>query len=414
MLTVKKVVNSKLCIGCGLCSIDTDTKSIGYSKKNDCYIPLNIDLTSESIANKICPGKGYRIVELGKKLYSDSEQYDIDLGYFHSIKGVRSVNENILKNASSGGFITSLLLYLLEEKIVDKVSVTKFICTNSGVSTKTYLTSDVKDVLSAQGSKYCPVNYTNLISELMKFDGKVAIVGTPCMIAGIREIEDNQPMFFLSNIKYTISNFCGGFKSYKNIKKLAKLHKIDDKNLKDFRFRGGGQPGSLRFISNDGKIAETPYPEYVGLTGQSKMLRCHLCIDATGELADISCGDAWIPRFEKDKHSWSVVLSRSNKGTELLYKMKNHNKLIIEDMSIMEVKQSQYYNLKSKKIRQKARMRLYKLLGYKIPCFDGGYRQADTGLRTEIQVYIKHLFKLILENIGVYLIFYKRTKKIKS
>lgn len=412
MLSVKKVVNSKLCIGCGLCSVETQTGEIKFSKKNDCFIPSNTNIPNDSIANKICPGKGYNILESGKKLFPDSKQYDIDLGYIHSISAVRSTNTSILRDASSGGIITSLLLYLLQEKIVDKVSVTKFICTTSGVSTKTFLTSNIEEILAAQGSKYCPVNYAHLINELKHYKGRVAIVATPCVIAGIRSIEENQPDCFRSKIKFTIANFCGGFKSYTNIKKLAKVHKVDYKNLKDFRFRGGGQPGSLRFISNDGQVAETPYPQYVGFTGQSKMLRCHLCVDATGELADISCGDAWIPRFEEDQHPWSVVLTRSARGKSLLKNMKEKNHVVLEQMSIEEVKLSQRFNLKSKKIRQTARMRLYKLLGYRRPSFDGGFSEIDTGLSTEIQVYFKHQFKLILDKLGLYKTIYSCSKKI--
>jgi coenzyme F420 hydrogenase subunit beta len=230
----------------------------------------------------------------------------------------------------------------------------------------------------------------------------VAVVGTPCVIAGIRAIQKNQPGFFISEIVLTISNFCGGFKSFKNISRLAEIHHVDYRSLKDFRYRGGGQPGSLRFVTNDGKEASTPYPQYVGLTGESKMLRCHLCVDATGELADIACGDAWIPKFEKDKYPWSVILSRSSIGTSIIREMERKDLIALSDMTLEEVKLSQRFNLKSKKNRQAARMKLYKMLGYKVPEFDGGYYCEPTDITTEIKVYFTHRIKSFLEKVRLY------------
>lgn len=412
---IHQIVSSKLCIGCGLCSIESSTQGIKFSKKNDCFIPMQPNIFQTSAANQICPGKGYKIVELGKELYANEAFYDTDLGFYRSFSAARSNAEDILKNASSGGVITSMLLYLLENNIVDKVSVTQFSCSEKGVFTKTFLTSDNNEIRKAQGSKYCPVNVANLLDELHKCKEheRVSIVGTPCVIAGIRNIQKECPEYIQATIVLTISNFCGGFKSFSNVSRLAEIHKINYRMLKDFRFRGGGQPGSLRFVTLDEKVVSTPYPKYVGLTGQSKMLRCHLCVDATGELADIACGDAWIPRFQRDSHPWSVVICRSKYSTSIIDSMEADKKLILANMSVTEIKESQRLNLTSKKRRQKARMKLYKLFGYQIPIFDGGYYLQKTSLIIEFQVFIKHQMKQIAENMGLYLFLYSRKKAKK-
>lgn len=411
MNTIEEVIKSDLCIGCGICSIDQATNGMKFSKKNDCFVPANTRIANRSLANKICPGKGYQIIGDADKLYSGTSKYDIDLGYFKNFTGAHSTNKEILQNASSGGVLTSLLIYLLQAKIVERVSVTKFICDTEGVRTKTFLTSNISDILSAQGSKYCPTNVSELLEQLTSFKGKVAVVGTPCVIAGIRNIQKEIPSLIVSKIELMISNFCGGFKSYRNIRRLAEIHNMDYKNLKHFRFRGGGQPGSLRCVSNDGIEAQTPYPKYVGLTGQSKMYRCHVCVDATGELADISCGDAWIPRFENDENPWSVVLTRSTNAFEIINAMAEKNLITTAEMTIDEVKLSQRFNLKSKKTRQASRMKLYRMLGYKIPSFDGGYHKNETSIKVELNVFAKHKFKLALEHLGIYLFFYRNLKK---
>ena len=58
---IKEVVKSHLCIGCGLCTIDKETQGIQLSHKNDCLVPKNVKVSDTSLANIICPGKGYDI-----------------------------------------------------------------------------------------------------------------------------------------------------------------------------------------------------------------------------------------------------------------------------------------------------------------------------------------------------------------
>jgi len=411
--TIKDVIASNMCVGCGLCSIDQLTNGTRFHVKSDCFTAQNQDLPKDSIAHKICPGKGYAIKSMGDALYGNEATYDIDLGFFIGHYAVRSVDEKVLANASSGGAITAILSYLLDRRIVDKVSVTQFECSEDGVSTKTFLTSDYQEIIKAQGSKYCPVDLSGLLKELKEFDGRVAIMATPCAIAGIRNIQRTAPEIIKSNIVLCIANFCGGHKSYKNINRLAEILKVDFKDLKDFRFRGGGQPGSLQFIEKSGKSVKVPYPLYVGLNGYSKMLRCHLCVDATGELADISCGDAWIPRFEKDHCAWSMVICRNAFSRQLLENMKTEGILVFEDVTTEEVKQTQRLNITSKKRRQYARRKLYRQFFYRLPdLYNQGYDLSCSSVQTELVVYIKHKLKYMAESLGLYMKLYGY-KKLK-
>ena len=236
-------------------------------------------------------------------------------------------------------------------------------------------------------------------------------MATPCVIAGIRNIEKNIPNYIKADIIFHIANFCGGFKSFRNIKRLAEIHKVDYNNLCSFRFRGEGQPGSLKFVENTGKAASTPYPLYVGLNGYSKMLRCHLCPDATGELADIACGDAWIPRFQEDKNTWSMIICRNNAAKELIEDMNKDGLIATENVTADEVELSQRINLASKKKRQLTRMNLYGKLGYYIPDYKGqGYSMKKSPMKTEIIVYLKHQLTLLAEKAGVYMALYGNKK----
>ena len=409
--SISDVVKRNLCIGCGLCTIDPMIHTMKYSKKNDCMAPASTNLSIDSLAHFICPGKGYDIKGMAETMFSSDANYHMQLGFIDSLYAAHSLNFEILANASSGGIITQILLYLIEQGIVDSVSVTQFYCDVYGVHTRTFLTNERDEIMKAQGSKYCPVCYDQLIKEMHEREGRVAIVATPCVIAGIRAIENKNPGYLKTKVIFYIANFCGGFKSFRNIKRLADIHKVDYYKLSTFRFRGGGQPGSLKFVEKSGKVASTPYPQYVGLNGYSKMLRCHLCPDATGELADISCGDAWIPRFQRDVNTWSMVVCRNKKASDLILQIQKDGFIVTDEVSIEEVQMSQRHNLKSKKDRQYARMKLYGILGYAIPSYAGkGYSLEMSSIKTEIIVFIKHKLTLWAEKLGLYMVLYGKKK----
>lgn len=411
MKSIEDVVKSDLCLGCGLCTI-RGNYIMNYSETKGKYIPSMVR-QCDDVELKICPGKGYNIKRGSAQLYSDNAEYSVDLGYVNNQFAVSSLSDRILQNASSGGVMTQIILYLLEKKIVDNVVVTKFIYTDNGVRTHTFFSNSAEKVLEAQGSKYCPVNMDSFIKELDSYKhNKFAFVGTPCQIAAVREIQQLDKAV-RENLVLTIGTFCGGFKSYNNIRKLAQRNGVDYKNVVYFRFRGGGQPGSLLMNDVHGNSYNVDYPVYSGYTGYSKLLRCHLCVDATGELADISCGDAWLEEYIEDKKTWSIVLCRNRLATSVLQGMEAEHKIVLRGISNEKIGKSQRQNLKSKKYRYLSRNRLYRLLGYKLPFFDGGFHSVSDSLTTEMKIYMTHRIKELVEIMGLYNGFRKLIKKKK-
>lgn len=399
-MTIQNVVNKNLCLGCGICSYDSRVKGMTYSVEKGMNIPVLSKKNNYKIANQICPGKGYSIIEDSKTLYR-ANKYSVELGFYHRLYAAHSNSANVLNNASSGGVMTEFLIYLLDNKVVDRVAVTKFIYTDEGPKTITFLTNDINEILNSQGSKYCPVDISNVIQELRLENSQIAYLGTPCQIAGIRQIQKNNPEL-KEKIVLTISNFCGGFKSYKQINKISSRHNIDFKNITYLRYRGGGQPGGMVIDDKYKNHFEASYKKYGGFTGYSKLLRCHFCVDATGELADISFGDAWLDKYLNDTFPWSIVLTRTKEASMIIEEMKMNNRIAIELVTEEQVCLSQRQNLESKKLRQYSRCKLYKILGYTLPVFDGGYYSTPTPLKTELAVFIIHKIKYLIEKIGLY------------
>lgn len=410
--SIVDVVEKSLCIGCGLCSYSTSVKESRYSTKD--YQPLPVveeAAESDPLAYEVCPGKGYDIVKEAERLH-DSPNHDLELGRYYNLYAGFSNDRQVLENASSGGIASQIAVYLLEERIVDRVLTTSFQYTDLGPLAKGILAGCREEVMGSQGSKYCPVDLSEGIGEAKKYNHRLAVIGTPCQIAGIRNIQRNDPSFN-SKLIVTVSNFCGGFKNYRNISLIAKLKDIEPRDITFFRFRGGGQPGSMLIRTKSGRSVQIAYPDYVGLNGLSKHLRCHLCVDATGELADIACGDAWLHRFLNDKNPWSIFITRNKKADDLMNCLIKDGAITTESISQSEVKQSQEENLYSKKVRQKSRFYLYRKLGYAVPSFDGGFFDNPIDLWTEVKVFHKHRLKELLETLGLFHLAHSTYKSLR-
>jgi coenzyme F420-reducing hydrogenase beta subunit len=75
------------------------------------------------------------------------------------------------------------------------------------------------------------------------------------------------------------------------------------------------------------------------------------CNNQTAESADISLGDAWLPRYiSSDKLGTNIIICRTKRGKMLLNRMANENLIYIEKASPEDVITSQGNCLVGKKI----------------------------------------------------------------
>lgn len=347
--TIKQVIAHNQCIGCGLCTLDNGNcmiESAGMLRPDV--------ITNNPIIEASCPSKGYDLKSFGKDLFGEVA-YRPELGYYRSIHMAHTNRESFLENASSGGLMTEIALFLLSKGLVDGVITTRFAIVDNKVRTEVFIAKDSESLIKGQGSKYCPTSTLSIIKQLEP-QKRYLLIGTPCQIAGFRlysrHIESAK-----RQIPYTIANFCGGYRDYRELDYF-----VNDvahvKNVKFFRHRGGGQPGSMKIIGKKGEQFQYPYPDYAKLSNYVKNERCTLCMDATGELADFSCGDAWLE--DRDKSApWSIIIARSEFASGLIQELVG-KKLITEgdEIDADKVIESQYSNITSKKYRQYKRIRV--------------------------------------------------------
>lgn len=399
--SVKDVIDSGLCISCGSCVFGDNgyCGSMQENIKNGMYEPVFDG--KETVGVSFCPGAGYPVESLGRSLFGSAGNGDLELGKWRYSCATRAKSGQLLKRASSGGVMTAIAHYLLKEGEVDGVLTTKIVYDGGKPRPVSFIADSLEQLLEAQGSKYCPVPVFSGINIDFNEDKKYLFIGTPCQVAGLRLHQQNDKIL-RKRFPITMANFCGGFRDLRETDALLDRAGFNKDGVSYFQYRGDGQPGFMRIRGNSGKERSLSYPGYARATGFIKHLRCRLCVDATGELADFSCGDAWIPRLLESGKSWSILLCRSE-FAEKLYKDMLEKEVVEEcSITVVEIKRSQAGNLNTKKKRQAARLKLYKLLGYRLPSIKEGYVPIAKGTLFELRVHLSHTFFYFLEKISLY------------
>jgi coenzyme F420 hydrogenase subunit beta len=406
MKTISDVVNHRLCISCGACAGVSSRRAIDMTEhvSQGMILPEIRDpraCSGGGLEFDVCPGKGYPIMALSREWFPEAPHRDLDLGAWHAATAARSADKRLLANAASGGVMTGIAAHLLETGRVQGVVVSKPSYGAPGPRNQTYIAHSVEDLIASQGSKYCPVPAMSILPEIERHSGPVAYVGTPCQIAALRMYQEARPEM-KDQVPFVIGNYCGGFRDLRETDTLIRRSGFRPEDVVAFRYRGDGQPGSMRIEDRSGRVVILPYPEYAQRTGFIKQKRCRFCVDATAELADFACGDAWIPRLLESGEPWSLVMTRSRAAQAVFEEMIERGKLDLAEVSIEEIKKSQYDNLRSKKTRQDARRRFYRPLGVTMPEFDGGYPESASSLTLEFKVFLRHTLFGLAERLGLF------------
>lgn len=406
----KKHLSSKLCTSCGACSFLSEG-AIVMHRTDKSYVPTcKAELTEQvtKLIEIVCPSKGYPIVSIAKELFSGAS-YDYRIGFYQSFYAVKSNHSETLRHASSGGIMTELPRYMLLNNIVQGVVCTTYKFEKDVVIPVTDIVTDPDELSNYQGSKYMPVPALASLDKLKDFDGQVVYIGTPCQIAALRRLQAVSPML-REKVKFAIGNFCGGYRDLREQTDLIKTAGMRGATLTHFQYRGDGQPGYMRIEDDRGRSWRFEYPKYGKLTGYLKNYRCRVCIDATAELADIACGDAWIPEYRNK--NWSIAIIRNEELLPIIDRMVEENNISRKDISLENIVESQKQNITSKKHRFLSRQKLFKSFGWPVAVYDGGWNQ-DCPYTTEfeLKVMISEWAKFFAYKLGFLETFNKLFKR---
>lgn len=313
-----------------------------------------------------CPGHSVDFDGLSATLFGDIPE-DTAVGRYVGCYVGHACDNNVRCNSASGGIVSSLLIFALQESLIDGALVTRM-CRDDPLTPEPFIARTREEVLSAAGSKYCPVATNTALAEILNSDDRIAVVGLPCHIQGLRKAEQGIPKL-TKQIRYRIGLACSlNFSFLGTVRFLENLGIAPD-SVEVLQYRGRGWPGSVLIRLKDGTKRIVPYPECYRQLGPYSLRRCTLCSDMLGELSDLTCGDAWVPEIMRtDKVGSSFVVARTPGAEELLENAASQGAVELSELGLQDLLASQGHAL-FKKRKLTARMQLFKLAGQSVPVY---------------------------------------------
>jgi coenzyme F420 hydrogenase subunit beta len=344
---IQNVIKPNYCSGCGICTASGQFKMVlnEYGQ----YLPqlISQDFENEEI---ICPFADHGINEndIAKEQFDDGKtKFHPDFGYYKNLYAGYVNVESYRHSGSSGGSVSWLTEHLLKEDMVDYIVHVKE--TNDvRIRFKYEISGDLSDNLKGSKSKYYPVTLEESLQFILKNKGRYAVVGIPCFIKGLQLLRKQNPIFD-GRIRFTIGIFCGHLKTTHYLSSLISQFEVDEKDVKhfDFRYKIPGRKASdygTKLVLTNGENKTKLNKELFGTNwgwGLFKLKACDYCDDIIGETADISFGDAWIPKYENDYLGTNIIVTRNPILDEMIKKNIGNESLIYESITPKELFQSQ-------------------------------------------------------------------------
>jgi coenzyme F420 hydrogenase subunit beta len=231
-------------------------------------------------------------------------------------------DESVRSGAASGGVVTQILLYCLEEKIINQAIVSRISCEGDEIEAKVLCTNKREDILSARTSIYFDFDLlSEVIRNINSSEDKFGIVMLPCQIKAFKTYCDNKN---INRERFIIIGlFCGHATDKKLLSLYFEKKGIPEEKIIQFKFRTGHWRGKSSVKTKDSDTVYYPYFDY-GILQNLYLyckIRCLSCQDHFAVLADISCGDAWIRKMKSNPIKHSIMLSRNDRSDKIIKEM---------------------------------------------------------------------------------------------
>lgn len=314
------------CTGCGACINICPLKCINMVRNHEGFDYPEINLVKCIDCKKcynVCP-ENFTV-----EFHNNNET---------SVYAAWNKNEKIRYNSSSGGVFSAIAEY-----VINQGGVVYGAAYDNNMVVRHIPVTSVKDLEKVRGSKYVQSNiglvYKSVLQNLEE-GKKVLFSGTPCQIAGLNKIIENENL-------YTIDILCKGVPSPKMLELYVDSEqekvgaKIKSINFRDKKYGWGISTTKLFFKDKEYEVVNG---ENIHMLAFAKALTlrncCSKCIYAKKERnSDITMGDFWgIGRTIKFNHSKkngiSLLMINSEKGKELLKNIKNE--VVLEKRTLEE------------------------------------------------------------------------------
>ena len=314
-----EVVTSGLCTGCAACVVACPHDVLDYETANGVYKPWHLDIdggrdncthgeTGCTLCTRACPRFRNWESEIDTHKFA-RERTDDEVYGIGDVLLAKSTDESILDNGQDGGVVSTLLIYALENDIIDAALVSGLEGDGTTWRAEPRVATTRQDVLDTAKSRY--TYSANLLAYPKAVEGgaeRIALVGMGCMASAPGAMQSRKAGKIARRLGFTIGLLCSKtfddaiFEELFEAKYNIKRADIKKMNIK----------GVFQIWTNDGEFHEVPLKEAHAFTREG----CTHCPDFAAEHADISTGG--IGAFG----DWTLVIVRTDNGRELMNALK--------------------------------------------------------------------------------------------
>ena len=369
--TLERVVSWRLCTGCGACVWACPQKAVSLLDIPEEGLRPLVDghkCGNCGMCLKVCPG-----TELTHVLFPEASMPQLKKAWGPVLEVWEgyATDTEIRFKGSSGGVATALAIFCLEQELMmGALEIGADITVpwqNVAVFSK-----DRTQLIACTGSRYSPAAPCEKLDWIERAGGSCVFIGKPCDVAALRKSQTINSILG-SKIGLSISIFCAGTPTTQGTKTLLETMGVEPELVDELRYRGCGWPGkvSVKIKGNNADVRHKSYSECWGkILSNFGQFRCFICPDATGEFADIACGDPWHRQIEQSDQGYSLVLVRTEKGREILHRAMESHYLALVPAHFSTLFRGQKALL-NKRQNLFGRLLAMRLMGVPTPSFNG-------------------------------------------
>ncbi len=301
---VAEVIRKNTCVTCGVCEAVCPVNTVKIEDGTPKLAGLCI---SCQLCYWNCPVASFDVSEMEQKVFGRTRtDEETAIGIHKGIYAVKANDEEIQKKAQDGGAVSSILVSFLSNG--GDGAVVAGVEENKPWSAKPVVATSREDILKGSGTKY--TNSPSLVgvaSAIQEYSLRnFALVGTPCQMQGIRNIETDpwSDERIKGAVALRIGLFCMETFNYSSFMEYLTKNDIDVSKVEKFEIKSG------KFIAhqNSEEVHNVKLAEVKSLVRSC----CHVCGDFSAEFADLSVGNVGSP------DGWSTVIVRTEIGETAL------------------------------------------------------------------------------------------------
>jgi len=339
---VNEVVDEELCVRCGACEPACPFDIIRFNDEHYPYITNEDECRVNCVrCLKVCPGSELDFNKLDDQMFGQRPHPESITGIVKGSYITHSTNKEVREKGASGGFVTQLLTYMLDQKLIDGALVLGTEVDETGWHQKPFIARTVEELRRAAQSKYMIAPMLKPLGEMEAIEGNYAVVALPCYVHALRQYMKVSPKL-RKRLKLIIGLYCNVTLEPHLARDMCAMKGVSPRDLTNLEFRSGEWPGGVQVSVSGGKPFkllkhEEMKDEFNTLKLAYTPLRCDMCIDFSAEYADLAVGDPWL-RGPDGKYLYpdgrTTLLTRTEAGEQVVRDAVAAGYIGIEDLPL--------------------------------------------------------------------------------